>query len=162
MLAAAPVLVVVVARGVIPVSGPTPARAARQPVPAAVELVVPPVMRVTPDQQQLARVMGERAKRAAGRSPIIARHVDVTHEEEAEPAREAAGPAPVPDVVAPVVELSSIFVSRDGPIAVIAGRLRRVGDEVEPGWSLVSIDHDAGTVTLGHASGKRHEVSLRH
>lgn len=66
-----------------------------------------------------------------------------------------------PTVTPPPLGLTSIMTSKGLPLAVVGGQLRRVGDEVCPGWSVGAIDADAGTVTLLHESGLEHTVKLR-
>lgn len=64
------------------------------------------------------------------------------------PARPADG-QPTP----PGLHLGAIYVADQRPIAVIDGRLRRIGHRVAEAWTLVGIDPAVQTVTLRHDSG---------
>lgn len=64
-------------------------------------------------------------------------------------------------IMPPAVGVTSIMASRGLPIAVVGGKLLRVGDEVSPGWSIGGIDAEAGTVTLVHETGFEHTLRLR-
>lgn len=44
--------------------------------------------------------------------------------------------------------LSSIMSTPRGPMAVISGKPRRIGEEITPGWTLQSIDAAASSVSL--------------
>ncbi len=63
----------------------------------------------------------------------------------------------------PVVEVSSILPSSRNSLAVINGKPCKIGDliEGETQWKLLSIDGQARTVTLMHASGRRMTVRLK-
>ena len=60
----------------------------------------------------------------------------------------APDPVANPYDVAPTFEITSIMKTRSGPVALINGRLRRVGDEVAPGWTVQSINDLTRSVTL--------------
>jgi hypothetical protein len=57
--------------------------------------------------------------------------------------------------------LTTIMATRDGAIAVIGGRVCRIGDTLGDGWKIESIDPDAGVVVLAGQDGSRTSVSLR-
>lgn len=71
-----------------------------------------------------------------------------------------------PVFVTPDFELSSIMKTRRGDVALINGRLRHVGDEAAPGWTVSAIDPlgravtisgpDARTVTIRMPTGIGH------
>lgn len=67
----------------------------------------------------------------------------------------------VPTITPPPIGVSSIMATKSEPIAVVGGKLLRVGDEVSPGWTIGAIDATAGTVTLHHESGFEHTLNLR-
>lgn len=67
----------------------------------------------------------------------------------------------VPTLTPPPMGVSSIMATKSQPLAVVGGKLLRVGDEVCPGWKIGGIDPDAGTVTLQHESGFVHTLNLR-
>jgi hypothetical protein len=67
----------------------------------------------------------------------------------------------VPTLTPPPMGVSSIMATKTQPLAVVGGKLLRVGDEVCPGWKISGIDPDAGTVSLQHESGFVHTLNLR-
>jgi len=69
--------------------------------------------------------------------------------------------ADVPEITPPAMGVSSIMATKSQPIAVVGGKLLRVGDEVSPGWKIGAINPDAGTVVLQHESGFEHTLNLR-
>ena len=66
-----------------------------------------------------------------------------------------------PIVPAPEFAVTSIMVARGETIAVVKGRLRRVGDSPLAGWQITQIDAAAGTVTFTHEDGRSEVVALR-
>jgi len=56
--------------------------------------------------------------------------------------------------------LSSVMPSPTRPLAVINGKVRRIGDTVEPGWVLTMIDGDARRVILTHLSGRTRTLEM--
>lgn len=61
---------------------------------------------------------------------------------------------------APDIRISAIMARRDGAIAVIDARIRPVGSQVAPGWTLDSIDEPNRTLVIRHRSGRRVELTL--
>jgi len=71
-----------------------------------------------------------------------------------------------PVFVTPDFELTSIMKTRRGDVALINGRLRHIGDEAAPGWTVSAIDPlgravtidgpDARTVTIKMPTGIGH------
>lgn len=59
-------------------------------------------------------------------------------------------PPTKPTVTAGELKLTAIVSGRE-VLAVLNGKLHRVGDQVGTGWTIDSIDPNAGTVTLRHA-----------
>jgi hypothetical protein len=45
--------------------------------------------------------------------------------------------------------------------AVLGGKLRKVGQEAAPGWTITAINVDAGTVSVQNAKGSLHTITLR-
>lgn len=68
--------------------------------------------------------------------------------------------APADERPIPTFVLTSV-VRGTTPMAVIDGRLRRVGDLAQDGWTVEQIDPDAGTVRLTHPSRGSINVRLR-
>lgn len=61
----------------------------------------------------------------------------------------------------PPVRVSSILPNGKTPLAVIDGKPRRVGDTLESGWTVLSINGDDFTVTLVHSSGQKTRVGIK-
>lgn len=63
----------------------------------------------------------------------------------------------------PAFAVSAILADRKGgpAIAVVNGKVRRVGDAVAPGWTVASIDAAAGEVALTGPEGRRATASTR-
>ncbi len=66
----------------------------------------------------------------------------------------AAAPPSQPVDPPPAVSVNTIMSGRGGAMATVNGKLRRLNDEVAPGWIIVAIDAAAGTVTVRHADGR--------
>lgn len=64
---------------------------------------------------------------------------------------------------APAFAVSAILADRKGgpAIAVVNGKVRRVGDVAAPGWTVASIDAAAGEVALTGPEGQRATASTR-
>lgn len=58
------------------------------------------------------------------------------------------------------IEVTSILTGRQ-PLAVIAGKARKVGDEIRGGWKITSIDPATGVVGLEHADYGHEQLQLR-
>lgn len=69
-------------------------------------------------------------------------------------AERAPAPAAAPADPTPTLTVNSIMAGRGGAMATVNGKLRRVGDEVAPGWKVSAIDPVEGTVTVAHADGR--------
>lgn len=85
---------------------------------------------------------------------------------EVAPVVEPATPEPAPPVAtrdpeptAPDLKISGFFGKGDSAMVSINRRVRRVGEEVAPGWVLKAIDADIRVVRLQHSSGSTIEVS---
>ena len=53
------------------------------------------------------------------------------------------------------------MTAHNGVVAVVGGKVRKVGDEPSPGWTILAIDAQAGEVTLRHLSGTKTSLTLR-
>lgn len=67
---------------------------------------------------------------------------------------EAAGAPAAPIDPGPALSVNSIMAGRGGAMATVNGKLRRVGDEVAPGWKITAIDAGSGSVTVRHTDGR--------
>lgn len=61
----------------------------------------------------------------------------------------------------PPVSITSILPSSKNPLAVIDGRPRRVGDTLESGWTVISINAEDNTISLQHSSGAKIRAGLK-
>lgn len=106
------------------------------------------------DPALLASVL-EELRKPMGRSPIGLPLL---------PSVEHAAPAPVtlpraqPEIVQ--FRLTSISGSPRQTIAVIDGRVRREGDELRPGWTLVSIDRTEQIALISGPNGQQMRLAL--
>ena len=155
----APVLAVVLVRFVG--AGPGSAAAAG----AASLPSVPEVVRDWNPDADTARAL-DRVRDLVGR-PIAANLLQ--NENIVEPIRPVAAATPtssvqpiVPTIAIrpPDLKLTTVLDGRSGPIAVIDGRPRQIGQEVAPGWTLTHIDAKLRTVSLRGPSDTVHELRL--
>lgn len=80
------------------------------------------------------------------------------------PVRDENNPDPIPEpdggVSLPALVLTTIFGDGAGGGGVLSGRIYRIGDRIEGGWVLESVDRTRRTVTLRHSSGASGTVPL--
>jgi hypothetical protein len=57
--------------------------------------------------------------------------------------------------------VTSILPHPKNPLAIIDGKPRRVGDVMDSGWTVLSINGDDFTVTLRHKTGKEIRESMK-
>jgi hypothetical protein len=156
----APVLISMAARGVLQ-AGPR-----ESPAAVAVAAVVPelaagaaePVAKaLTGDQVKAARWLAGVERARADRSPML--HAEAP----AVPAASASAPAAVVvvDETLPKVTLTAVLSREGREIALLNGRMHRVGDEVLPGWTVESIDSRGVSVTLKSREGRSMVVEAR-
>lgn len=118
------------------------------------EVQVPPVPTLTPQQSELRRAIREASAVPVQGLTLASRGMVRTD-------AGVATPAPEPSVERPAnMTLTSIMVAGEQPVAVVMGKLRRLGDEIAAGWKLDSIDASAGVVTLRHISGQTWVLQL--
>lgn len=158
-LAIAPAMGVLVLRAMLPSQGPASAKAA----PAAVTdeaLILPADAQWTPAQQELRTIMTQEAAKGFASSPVLTRRREVV--ENTTPTPDLPNPdSEPPDVTPPSAALTSVMAAGEHAIAVIDGKVRRIGDAVAPGWKVSAIDRAAGTATLVHVGGTTHVLALR-
>ncbi|MCB9847844.1 MAG: hypothetical protein H6814_05465 [Phycisphaeraceae bacterium] len=66
----------------------------------------------------------------------------------------------IPDLAPPEFQVSTIMATGSGNIALINGKAHRVGDALEGGWKITSIDAKAKQVVLEHAGAEPLTISL--
>lgn len=127
---------------------------------AAVAADAPPPAPSKPPTAEQVRAMqwlAGAARARAERSPML-------HLKAPEPAATPAAAAQAePERAAerPAMALSAVL-TRDGRVtALINGRLRGVGDEVAPGWTIEAIDGDALSVTVRGPDGQDAQIRGR-
>jgi len=128
-------------------SGPGPATAFADeelfdmPEPAPVATI----RTFTPDELAAAAFAESKRAEPVGEAPLVY--------PKAAPTEATSAPA-APVDPGPAISVNSIMAGRGGAMATVNGKLRRVGDEVAPGWKITAIDAGAGTVTVRHADGR--------
>ena len=150
----APTLGVFVARQVLAERGPQAAQASI--ITPAGEQALANLMRVVPGQRSAAdiatiRTLEEIAARPFARSPLAQPRIE-------------AGPRElevVPGEIRFSGNLTSILETPNGTVALIGGRLRRVGDLLGNTWQLTSLDPDAGAAKITHSSGVTQTLTMR-
>lgn len=128
-------------------SGPGPATAFAdedlfdmpEPAPLAT------VRTFTPEERAAAAFAASKRAEPVGEAPLV--YPKAAPVEATSAAAAAVDPAPA-------ISVNSIMAGRGGAMATVNGKLRRVGDEVAPGWKIAAIDAGAGTVTVRHADGR--------
>ncbi|MDX2115860.1 MAG: hypothetical protein SFZ24_09630 [Planctomycetota bacterium] len=149
---AGPPIVVLLLRASLTI-GPSPATAAL-PAPAA-----PPALQaatepaLTPEQKAALGWIAEQSADVVTRSPM--NHPPaIAAEQPAEqaPAEPAARPAPAGQP--PRFVATTIMAGPRGGVAVINGRVYRVGESPAPGWRVESIDAGSSTVELTGPDGQ--------
>lgn len=154
-----PSLVLLGVRYVAPMPGPASASAATVPETDGL-IALPPARAFSPAQDELAKIMTAQLAAGFGPSPVVVRQTEAA-ELPPMPGPTPETPTPrVEEAVLPSLTVSSIMSARGNPVAVIAGRMRRAGDEVAPGWKISAIDPHAKAITFAHTSGKTAVVTL--
>jgi hypothetical protein len=148
-----PTLGVLVARQVLAQRGPRAAQASII-TPAGEQAGV--VSREVPGRRGAAeaatlRIMDEYAGKPFARSPLAQPRLTAKVGEE---------PA-VPSEIRFTGNLTSILQTSQGTVALIGGKLRRVGDRLGTTWELTSLDPDAGTAKITHGSGVTQTLTMR-
>lgn len=152
-LAILPGIVVLGAKFVLPMSGPREAAAATSEEFEPFEL--PPALSVMEQDALLASAFASEMSKGFGSSPLLIEYEPLVDQK----------PVHVPRVDqaidGPMLKVTSIMTTSQGPIAVIEGELRKVGDVVVEGWSVLHVDPVIAAVTLQHTSGVRHTVTMK-
>lgn len=115
---------------------------------------------LTPAQQQAMAYLRGLAAPSELRSPMDApppAPTAVAPEAAQVPTR--SEPEPIPTDPLAGVTVTAILGSGDGAVAMIAHRLRRVGDEVVPGWRVKEIDGRRRRVVLVGDGGDTAELA---
>jgi hypothetical protein len=135
-------------------SGPRPADL---PVPAP----QPAPLQITPDMKRAADWITSRGPIRVGRSPM-------DHVPGIKPIAVPAKPDPepvLPNAVTPPnrpetkLVLSAIIGGKTSNMASINGRIYRLGDDVEPGWTIIAIHPRRMVVVLSGPEGQVVELS---
>ncbi len=144
----APVVLPIVALYVLKITAaPTPIFAGQQveeiPETPAVRLVQP-----TPESRRCAEWAKESQGTTVGASPFF---YPESEEVVADPGSRTFEEAPARQ---PVARLEGVMGSGTRIMALINGKLLSVGDAVDGGWRIDSIDVESRTVELVHADGR--------
>lgn len=161
--AALPCIGVLCARGFLPSTGPRSAEAASTPVVSTNSGSLQKLIDATLSSQDSAFLdfIASSANKPVERSPIAARTGRTTFtraDDRPVPNNSSTGE---PTLRATESSVTSILKASGQTIAMIGGKLRRVGDRLSDGWAVKEIDPDAGSVTLVHMSGQTKQLLLR-
>ncbi len=133
--------------------GPAVARAS---VSADAPMITPPapipVMRAPKEILQAAHAA---AHRPFAETPVRAAP-EVVATAVAAVQSQQSGEEPTPEF-----RVTSIIAARSGAAAIINGRVWRLNDADDAGWTLIRVDRDAGEVELSDAKGRRVVSRLR-
>jgi hypothetical protein len=77
------------------------------------------------------------------------------------PEEKPAPPAPPPPVKPPPLTLTSIMGNTASPVAIINGKVRKVGDSVGSGFKVASIDSVTGSVEISNDDGVQTTLQLK-
>lgn len=149
-----PTLGVLVARQVLPHRGPNVAQASI--ITPSGEQALAVVSREVPGKRDAAdgatlRMMEEHAGKPFARSPLAQQRIKATAGEE----------STIPSEIRFTGNLTSILQTPQGSVALIGGKLRRVGDRLGNTWELTSLDPDAGKAKITHGSGVTQTLTMR-
>jgi len=147
----APLGAVIVARALVG-GGPAQAPAAELELPTlpTVGLVsAPATPSLTPEQVAAAEYLS--SAQLSGHGSPMAKPVAP----KIEPVVEVRVTPPTPKVdPTDDLGLSSVMGKGQRAVALISGRIYRIGDEVREGWTLTAVDVQSRTATLTHGDGR--------
>ncbi len=147
VVAVAPVLSVLIARGWAPSAGPAKAAGASTKKTAAVEFVATPAVVLNAKEKALLANASASMATPWGAAPLAAPQVG-----------EAGEAKPPPQVR---LQLSAIMTQKDGDVAMISGKPRRKGERLGEGWTVREIDPEEGKVILDGPDGQSRTLRLR-
>jgi hypothetical protein len=139
-------------------------------VPAA---AIPPIVLkpaeppITARQKQALDWLSSRSNQLATRSPMFVppspeeehSHAHAKSDPDHGPPAAQAAPPTVVDDRPTHLKLSGMVGSDKEALAAISGKLRRVGDELAPGWVVERIDSRHRVVVLKHTDGRTFQIS---
>lgn len=156
--AATPVAIALIVRwsvgGVPPAAHATSEEFDRGPAAA-------PLPRLTEPQRNLVVYAQAALAQPLGTSPLHNAAAAQPESPRDEPRASPSAPAAIIPT-APDFHVKSVLVSSKGALATINGRLRRIGDEIEPQWRLRAIDVDQGVVRIEGPSERIVEIPIGH
>lgn len=141
------------------------ARWATGGAPAAVHADVAPLdaaptpVRLSERQLRAQAFALQSLDRALGPSPLRplgTAEASPSHSDENDTPTPALKPAPTPKFI-----VSSVVLGSRQALATINGKLRRIGDEIEPGWTLEAIDKARDEIVIASDDGRRVVIPIR-
>lgn len=163
----APTLLVLAASDVKSAAGPAMTMA-KSPSPSTADPASLTIItrKLTDAEREAAKRCEALAKGVTGESPFYypQAHAPVVAAPTPAPTPVASAPvaAPQQPPPAPSFSISSIFRTADGAaLAIVHGKIRRVGDDLGNGWTLTAVDPDARTITVSHAASEPVTLSLK-
>lgn len=137
---------------------PAPARATLEE-DLSIERMTP-LPRLTESQRAIVLYADSALEQPFGASPLHGVAI-----EEPAPSQERSAPVsePTPENLSPAprFDVTSLLVSSKGALVMINGKLRRVGDEIEPQWRLERIDVEGDVVVIAGPEDRVVEVAIR-
>jgi hypothetical protein len=160
-LAAAPMLGVLGLRAMThtPVAAPT----GSEDIIVKGQFVPPAMPKLSPEAVSLQLTFDSECNQPFGPSPMVNKTPPkpVVKEPPPQPKPDEAPVAPGQPVTPPALTLTSIMGSTTNPVAMINGKVRKVGDQVGNGFSIVSIDPVSGKVEIAHRDGVQATLQLK-
>lgn len=157
IVGALPVVGLIAFRLVLPAHGPSQAMAFMPSVPFMTQTVEPRPEPV-PADPALVRAIAELAEKPFGASPVRAAAIPVILGNTQGSERPATA---AQELLPSDVTVTSIMMGKDGPVAIIRGKRRVVGQPVAQDWTVADIDPKGGTVTVRHTRGEIKVLNIR-
>ena len=157
IVGALPVVGLIAFRVVLPAQGPSQAMAFMPSLPQMTQ-TVEPRPEPAPADPALVRAIAELNEKPFGTSPVRAAAIPVILGN----TQGSERPAPAALELLPSdVTVTSIMMGKDGPVAIIRGKRRVVGQPVAQDWTVSEIDAKGGTVTVRHTRGETKVLNIR-
>lgn len=149
-----PTLGVIAARQMLSNRGPQAAQASI--ITPAGEQAIANLTRAVPGRRTAAQIATIRTLEDIASRPFATSPLAQPREQS-----EAVESSAVPADIRFTGLLTSILETPNGSVALIGGKMRRVGDLLGNTWQLTSLSPDEGTATITHGSGVKQVLVMR-